>query len=1156
MAAQEVLLLDSDDEAPITKKLNSSKDPESSDSSIEIQEPKVRRKIVWQCLEPDCVVNRKKDLITADSYALSYYNISNNDKKKRKICLTCNGRLKSQQSRLVEKLNKRQLLLDELLPVPRECVTLDDSDEKSETDESVDTDFEIDLSSDDGLTPEQRIEKVLNNYTEQIDLEGQVTDSIKELSKRMDDLENDRLTTNQKFDDLEKEIDQHRRDLYKDFEPVIKNLPPLDIPSVTIAPKPTSVSPKLNKSVHSSPHPRPDIGQVKVIASKPIDAQAELKLPFVPAQGILERPHLTIGVKVYYLRGQSALHLWKEGEVDEVHSDGDLINYKIKFYQTMSGKRVMQTKYRNLKQLAYYSPAKVKIPVGTRCIGLYSENTGDKGAYYAGIIAEPPKGLNLNRYLVFFDDGVARYIIHNDLRVVCQMSVKVAEDIHPNSKEFINKYLTQYPERPMVKLNVGQVVKTEFEGKWHITRVKSVDASLVMLTFEQDNRTEWIYRGSTRLGPLFTELENQKLRREQGTNQMQRRQRGTAMPMIEYTRQDNVDADGAPPAKKQNVARKSMGNRGRSDHSNNVETAWDREGKITPVNINTIRSYGVAFRKHACSERCIDSPKYKYVEKNLKDNNPLLIPLIVGFDRQVTRVSTSKPGGTNRRKNVTYTAPCGRRLRNLDEVHRYLRITKNELEIDFFNFDWFISVFGEWSPVQIMNHIPDLSYSHENVKIPCVNSTDNRFPEYVEYKTKRIPKDKVFINTDKEFLIGCECVDDCQEKEKCACQQLTISSAYDASGKLKPAITGYKFRRLDGLIPSGIYECNPTCRCAKTCLNKVAQHPLRNKLQVFLTSRRGWGVRTLYDIPKGAFICIYVGNLFESEEGNKQGQNFGDEYFADLDLIEIVEEKKDGYESDVTEPKINEEISTEEEDDTSGEKSNDKEYNPKLKSKVKMKSRNTDRASRSKMPQIDGNISSSCSESEESSQSYLKSRSEVTHINDLIFKPDPFKYNMVRKQQPNQTESDGPLEVLVQHPSQVDGVGDSSEDDMEILEEKRPQRSGFTATEGILGPEKPKKTFKSTRKFFGVNEEAYIMDAKSIGNIGRYLNHSCGPNCFVQSVFVDTHDLRFPWVAFFSLGKIDAGSELCWDYNYQIGTVDGKEMTCECGAENCRGRLL
>ena len=31
----------------------------------------------------------------------------------------------------------------------------------------------------------------------------------------------------------------------------------------------------------------------------------------------------------------------------------------------------------------------------------------------------------------------------------------------------------------------------------------------------------------------------------------------------------------------------------------------------------------------------------------------------------------------------------------------------------------------------------------------------------------------------------------------------------------------------------GIYECNKKCSCAKTCLNRVAQHPLRQKLQVF-----------------------------------------------------------------------------------------------------------------------------------------------------------------------------------------------------------------------------------------------------------------------------------------------------------------------------------
>ncbi len=69
-------------------------------------------------------------------------------------------------------------------------------------------------------------------------------------------------------------------------------------------------------------------------------------------------------------------------------------------------------------------------------------------------------------------------------------------------------------------------------------------------------------------------------------------------------------------------------------------------------------------------------------------------------------------------------------------------------------------------------------------------------------------------------------------------------------------------------------------------------------------------------------------------------------------------------------------------------------------------------------------------------------------------------------------------------------------------------------------PKEPKEKFTSTRKYFGEEEDVYIMDAKTRGNIGRYLNHSCSPNVFVQNCFVDTHDLRFPWVAFFALEYI------------------------------------
>ena len=108
----------------------------------------------------------------------------------------------------------------------------------------------------------------------------------------------------------------------------------------------------------------------------------------------------------------------------------------------------------------------------------------------------------------------------------------------------------------------------------------------------------------------------------------------------------------------------------------------------------------------------------------------------------------------------------------------------------------------------------------------------------------------------------------------------------------------FSCRRLKQQVPTGIFECNDRCKCKKTCLNRVAQNPLRAKLQVFKTEARGWGIRTLCDIPEGSFICIYVGNLYSNAESNTVGQNYGDEYFAELDLIETLERHKEGYESD------------------------------------------------------------------------------------------------------------------------------------------------------------------------------------------------------------------------------------------------------------------
>ena len=222
--------------------------------------------------------------------------------------------------------------------------------------------------------------------------------------------------------------------------------------------------------------------QPEIQEMTPIDAdseQAVIERPPPPASGELQRPTLKVGMKVLAMR-HDLLQIWKEATVEEEIVRGELKEYKVKFEELQGNKRKSQLKILGLRNLAYHPASSVRLTVGTRCLGLYKDQTNKPGAYYSGVIAEPPKTLNKNRYLVFFDDGYANYIYHENLRVVCtQTSPEVWTDVHPNSQEFVQTYLERYPERPMVRLGPGQQVKAESGGSWLPTRVVTVDASLV-----------------------------------------------------------------------------------------------------------------------------------------------------------------------------------------------------------------------------------------------------------------------------------------------------------------------------------------------------------------------------------------------------------------------------------------------------------------------------------------------------------------------------------------------------------------------------------------------------------------------------------------------------------------------------------------------------
>lgn len=270
-----------------------------------------------------------------------------------------------------------------------------------------------------------------------------------------------------------------------------------------------------------------------------------------------------------------------------------------------------------------------------------------------------------------------------------------------------------------------------------------------------------------------------------------------------------------------------------------------------------------------------------------------------------------------------------------------------------------------------------------------------------------------------------------------------------------PDQVGYEFKRLPNPVPTGIYECNlknwiscctqvvltfnifagnSRCKCSKTCLNRVAQHNLQMKLQVFKTVSRGWGLRCLNDVPKGSFICVYAGDLLTEQNANIAGDNYGDEYFAELDYIEVVESLKEGYE-----PGVMDDDYDDDEFDI---------YRPK---------------------------------DDSDDDEYVRNVATVSEG------PRQTRYNTRHSVDANNKKKTEPAKVAEPSKIKVDPASGSNSDE----EDAQRQLISFVPNANSASFENnPSNRYKSIRKFYGKNESVFIMDAKKLGNIGRYFNVS------------------------------------------------------------------
>lgn len=95
------------------------------------------------------------------------------------------------------------------------------------------------------------------------------------------------------------------------------------------------------------------------------------------------------------------------------------------------------------------------------------------------------------------------------------------------------------------------------------------------------------------------------------------------------------------------------------------------------------------------------------------------------------------------------------------------------------------------------------------------------------------------------------------------------------------------------------------------------------------------------------------------------------------------------------------------------------------------------------------------------------------------------------------------------------------------------------------------------REHFGLERsQVTYVDPTFIGNIGRYINHSCDPNLLILPVRVDT---AVPKICLFARRHIAAGTELTFDYGggceAAVESGNASRSACYCSSLACRGFL-
>ena len=91
---------------------------------------------------------------------------------------------------------------------------------------------------------------------------------------------------------------------------------------------------------------------------------------------------------------------------------------------------------------------------------------------------------------------------------------------------------------------------------------------------------------------------------------------------------------------------------------------------------------------------------------------------------------------------------------------------------------------------------------------------------------------------------------------------------------------------------------------------------------------------------------------------------------------------------------------------------------------------------------------------------------------------------------------------------------------------------------------------KGEKNFYMLNiDKDVIVDAGQKGNLARFMNHSCQPNCETHKWTVN----GMTCIGLFAIDDIEQGEELTFDY--KLHAVGNDQAECHCGSKLCRKYL-